>query len=64
MNDDTFGCIFYAAILAIFVVGSLIFSPMSCAAKFPTMETSWGPIQGCLVNTSQGWIPAENYRVM
>lgn len=64
MDNDTFGCIVYVAMFAIVLAISLFFESISCGSKFPGMQTSWGPIKGCLVNTPQGWIPAENYRVM
>lgn len=64
MSEDMFGCVFYLILTALFMIGYFIFSPISCSSKFPGMSTDWGPIQGCLVNTSEGWIPAENYRVL
>lgn len=66
MSDDEIfvGCMFYIVIIiAITLIGWGIES-MACSARFPNMSTSWGPIKGCLVYTPQGWIPADNYRVM
>lgn len=46
------------------VVWYLIAGPLSCHAKFDsTFRTTWGPIQGCMIEVKRGkWIPAENYR--
>lgn len=38
-----------------------------CVAKAKAMgfECSWGPFQGCMIETKPGkWVPLENYRVM
>ena len=64
MNNDEFGCIVYVLVAIVFMIGVSIVDSVACSSKFPNMQTSWGPVQGCLVNTEKGWIPAENYRVL
>ena len=48
---------------ALALIGYCIFSPIQCAARWRGMETSWGPIQGCLVKTKSGeWVPDDRIR--
>lgn len=39
----------------------------TCVAKAKAMgfECSWGPFQGCMIETEPGkWVPLANYRVL
>jgi hypothetical protein len=52
-------------LLAVLVVGWLIVAPWTCHSKWGSsgMSTSWGPIQGCLVQTPSGrWVPEDRVR--
>lgn len=37
---------------------------LSCHARWDRIfRTTWGPVQGCMIEPSPGvWIPADNYR--
>ena len=53
--------------LAIIVAVGLWLSSASCSAKFEgsQLQHRWSLMGGCRVNTpEQGWITAENYRVI
>lgn len=56
---------FVVIVVAIFGVIALAFSSWSCSSKWALsgMKTSFGPIQGCLVQTPNGrWMPEERIR--
>jgi hypothetical protein len=56
---------FTVILFAIFVVIAIAFSSWSCSSKWALsgMKTSYGPIQGCLVQTPNGrWMPEERIR--
>ena len=49
------------------VVGALfLFNSYVCSSRWEKsgFATSWGPIQGCLIQHEGRWIPEENYRDM
>jgi len=64
MNDYFelwFGLIALAAFLAV----AAIVSSVQCSSRWghSGLETSWGPIQGCLVKIENGrWIPDDRVR--
>jgi len=71
MKDTFVG--FLIAVGLAFLVGSFLFGiaatmeSFSCEKRWSSsgMQTSWGPIQGCLINLGDGrWIPDTNYREM
>ena len=47
--------------LVAFSVGFLI-ERTACYSKYPNHSVSWGLFSGCLIETSQGWLPADNFR--
>lgn len=54
-----------AAVIGVLVVLCMWGSSVSCHSSWAKsgMATSWGPIQGCLVQTKDGhWIPEDRYR--
>lgn len=56
---------FSIIVTVVFLIGYLIFGSWSCSSKWEHsgMQTSWGPIKGCLVQTPNGyWIPDERIR--
>lgn len=56
-----------AIVLSVIVYGGLLLvQQYRCDAMWGKsgMETSWGPIQGCLVQSDGRWIPSENFREM
>lgn len=61
----------YAALVFSWVIvvifGALLWlSSVKCASRWEQsgFETSYGPLQGCLVRHDGRWIPEENYREM
>lgn len=55
---------YLALVLVMFIVLSFI-SAVSCESVWSKsgFKTSWGPLQGCLIQMPDGrWIPEENYR--
>lgn len=57
--------VFISVVCAVLIGGALWLSSASCSAAWSKsgMATSWGPIQGCLVQTPSGrWVPAERVR--
>lgn len=52
-------------IVAAVIVGALFAKPFACHAKWSRsgMQSSWGPLQGCVVRMPDGrWIPEERVR--
>lgn len=69
MNHDTKEYIVFSLFLAVFfvalVVGALLLDSLSCSSrwKYSGLESSSGPLQGCLVHLPDGrWIPDDRYR--
>ncbi len=62
----------YAAMGSVFSLLGLVIalclwgSAVSCAKLDAQMDahTRWGFWTGCMVQTSAGWVPLENYRVL
>lgn len=53
----------------VLVFGIMIpFEASACHSKWSgnpaILESSYGPIKGCMIRTKDGWIPSENYRVL
>ena len=56
---------FSLIILLVVGLGSCGWSAASCGARWDQsgLDTSWGPIQGCLVQVPDGrWVPSDNVR--
>lgn len=55
---------FYVILFVLFGIGSCAYNDYKCDSKasLMKMEHSWGPIQGCMVNTKKGWRPIEAIR--
>ena len=51
-------------LVAIFVYLPFVLLRWECASKWELsgMATSYGPIQGCLIQHDGRWIPEQNYR--
>jgi len=65
MNDDfTASMIGLAILAAIGLFGVFVIQPYRCASRFPDMDTRYGVFSGCLVQTKQGWIPEDRFRVL
>ncbi len=57
--------VIYTVLLVIVLIVSVVFSSWSCGSRWGKsgMQTSWGPIQGCLVQTPNGrWVPDDRVR--
>jgi hypothetical protein len=55
----------YLAVLFILFIILAFISAASCESAWSKsgFETSWGPVQGCLIKMPDGrWIPDESYR--
>jgi hypothetical protein len=53
-----------AIIVFIGVIYGLTVGPMFCQSRFPTIETRYDLVSGCLVNTEQyGWVTEHVFRV-
>lgn len=55
----------YAVFGLIMFVGWVVFTNWSCSSKWARsgMASSWGPVQGCLVQLPDGrWMPDERVR--
>lgn len=66
--DDGYkmGCGVFILFLLVCAIGVWLESA-SCHAKFAgsNLESRWGLMSGCRVkDPKQGWVPAENYRVL
>lgn len=64
-STDAIGILAYLILMVIVVAISWFFKSWSCSSKweYSGMQTSWGPVKGCLVQTPNGyWIPAERIR--
>lgn len=69
MNDDSILFpIFVLSILFAIFVGLLMlivwpFQSYSCHSKWDRsgLAVEFGPIEGCMVKSQNGWIPADNY---
>lgn len=62
---------FYAISAFIFaaIIGGVIWfgiwvSEAQCYARWPDRNPSFGVLQGCVIDTDEGRIPASNYRVL
>lgn len=56
---------FFAIVsVIIIVIGVYVFDSMSCKARWRQsgMQTSWGPVQGCLVKVGERWVPDDRVR--
>ncbi len=51
------------AMLACIVLVGTVLSAGRCEAQWGEAG-QWGLLSGCMVNTPEGWIPAENYRLV
>ena len=60
-----------AEVMASLILGAIglvlwmVFSAWSCGSRWgkSDMRTSWGPVQGCLVQTPSGrWVPDDRVR--
>lgn len=58
---EFYGSLVIAACLA---MGSCAYRDYSCSSRADrmSMKHSWGPVQGCMVQTKQGWRPIEAIR--
>lgn len=66
MDDETMGCLANVFIIVLVLVGAYGLAYISCKNKTEKqgMECSWGPFQGCMVKTENGWIDYERLRYM
>lgn len=54
-----------ALVIGVMLLVTLLWSWIGCGARWQPsgLATSWGPIQGCLVQVPGGrWVPADNVR--
>lgn len=65
-NNDTIGCLAIVITIVLVLVGAYGWEYISCKNKTEKqgMECSWGPFQGCMVKTENGWIDYERLRYM
>lgn len=65
-SSGGFGIVFvYALMLAVVLIGGWMWEDMSCSSRWGRsgLDTSYGPIQGCLVQVPDGrWVPSDNVR--
>ena len=66
MNDDTTGCLALVLTIVLVLAVAGVWDYVSCKNKSEKqgMECSWGPFQGCMVKTENGWIDYERLRYM
>lgn len=67
MSDLGFGTLLIAAFIAtvgVLVILAAFIDGTVCANRWPDRNPSYGILQGCMIDTPDGRIPAENYRVM
>lgn len=62
--EDVFIAIGTIVILALSIAAGIWLSSASCYAKWEKAgyETSYGPMQGCMVRVGGKWIPVETIR--
>jgi hypothetical protein len=53
-------------VLAVVLFGTMCVEAYSCYSKAGAMGKSanWGPLQGCMVRTKEGFMPIESLRVL
>jgi len=65
MHDGTFELIFSLIVMAFVLAGYVIFGAWQCSAqwKHSGLESSYGPIKGCMVKRKDGtWVPEKALR--
>lgn len=64
-NETTLGCLFLSIITAVILVGGYFVNSYKCTSKWPnSFKAEYSLITGCTIETKDGRIPAENYRVL
>jgi hypothetical protein len=63
MNNDLIEVKITVVLAIIAFVCYCVFAPIQCSARWRGKETSWGPIQGCLVKKQSGeCVPDDRLR--
>lgn len=61
-SEEGIGCLILAVFMVLLIIGSIIWSPISCSARWGDFETSWGPIKGCTVKQGNKFYPEDRVR--
>lgn len=66
MSENIFVFLFSVITAALFAGIIWLVGTYTCSAKWNNsgMNSSWGPVQGCLIQHNGRWIPADNFREM
>ena len=59
------GLAWFSVIASVGIIGgAFALDAASCHSRWQKsgFQTSWGPMQGCLINVKGQWIPERNYR--
>lgn len=64
MSDKIVEFVVYMIVAVVLLGMAWGLASYRCSSKWSQsgMATSWGPIQGCLIQRDGRWIPSENYR--
>lgn len=65
MKSGTSETLLGLGLIVLVVVGTFWWSAAACSSKWDRsgMQSSWGPIQGCVVKLPDGrWLPEERVR--
>lgn len=65
MDREFIGVILFFVAVIVALLGVAIWTDsIACHSKWERtgFHVDFGPIQGCMIKTPRGWIPAENYR--
>ena len=64
MKNDHIALWLNLALLLVIGCGSCAYGNYSCSSRASRMGLaySWGPVEGCMVKTRQGWRPIEAIR--
>lgn len=66
LDEEAIGCLATVIIIVLAVAGVYGEAYYTCKNKTEKqgMECSWGPFQGCMVKTENGWIDYDRLRYM
>lgn len=68
MKEDLIVGFFAGLLLVLFVAAMAMaigfMSTWQCSSQWPDHNPSWAWVQGCMIDTDAGRIPAKNYRAL
>lgn len=65
MDSDDWAILIVTGVITLFIVGgALLVGSLGCERRWKQSgyETSWGPLQGCLIKQGDQWLPEKMLR--